>query len=1049
MTARGYEMMKKKLLTVLISSLLLALSISGPVLGAEDPPQGEGYYDGEIEEENKESADSANPTPDDESQKDSENNQESTDTDNKTDSGNNQEGQEPDKKPDPETEPKPDPSPEGISIDPQTQKMIVDLSIMETVQISNNTINVSYLDNRDYMGNATIPAAGCIFRKAPSANTYIFLANPSVPILLEGSGTETPYTYRIEGKLENVSSLQVNGILWLTQQNAFSGNITASRVSSQNKLTIKNGKFSFGTLDAAEIAVEGGDLTVQDTIQATGPLSISGGTVLCKGTIQSNGAIQISSEGWSVTARQITSGDRITLSKKTGVTANALSGQSLNLTEYSSLSLSKADSTLYGQGILSGDISVSGGSILSADGDIQAKNITISSGTLISNRSLNASGTLSVENGGTIEGNGTVQTKGFSGGGIVKASSFTAKDPIQVKGNLEIKGIISTPSLTVEGTLNAGKIQTNQIKAPKSLSIPNTELAVGTDGIDVQGDFRASGGSCTGPLSAASVIFTKPFQGDSITTTTGGVTAKQLTLSGALRSKDGISLGGPFRGKSILSEKGNISSNSNGTIVQADSIEALKGAVNLSASSKINGRVYGETGVSLNGSKCGSIYAEGPVTLKGKINTGNITAKALTIEGETYASKINCTTGAISASSVLDCDSLTSSGALTVRGRVSAKGKVTGKPITTPSGGIIHASSVSGMDNGYRGKLTITTPFGSNKTVYIELKLSGDTAKGFEVKTDKNGKIYFENLAPGNYTVYAQNGSNGRKGTIKVPSNGTATLDLRSSAGTNSSGQTTGGSSFFDEDEFWEDVSDSIRSAKKGDTVRVSASKADTVPTWILEELKDRPITLKLTHGRDSVTIDGKNMYKIPNNRVYYLFEDLADLYEFPPDYNDIDDDLDDEFPPEDNTQKPNSSSSGNSSTVTPTPAPAPSLPPVPVAPLPVTPAPVVPGISGGISSVTDPDDNSDFEDNSSSDMESSDPEEPEEPDSPEDPEEPEDPGQKDQPVETKKPVSAVPVMVAIGLLLLSLGGIAIGYVVYKRTQENKNGHEEDNSNLF
>ena len=279
-------MMKKKLLTVLICSLALSFCISGSVLGAEDPPQGEGYHDGETEEGDKDSTDSPNPDPEDESKKDTENDQENTDTDNKTDSGNNQGGQEPDKKPDPEPEPKPDPSPEGISIDPQTQKMIVDLSIMETVQISNNTINVSYLDNRDYMGNATIPAAGCIFRKAPSANTYIFLANPSVPILLEGSGTETPYTYRIEGKLENVSSLQVNGILWLTQQNAFSGNITASRVSSKNKLTIKSGNISLSTLDAAEIAVEGGNLTVQDLIQTTGPLSISGGTVLCKGAIQ-------------------------------------------------------------------------------------------------------------------------------------------------------------------------------------------------------------------------------------------------------------------------------------------------------------------------------------------------------------------------------------------------------------------------------------------------------------------------------------------------------------------------------------------------------------------------------------------------------------------------------------------------------------------------------------------------------------------------------------------------------------------------------------------
>lgn len=1038
-------MMKKKLLTVLICSFALAFCISGPVLGAEDPPQGEGYHEGETEEGNKENTDSPNPNPEDESNKETENNQENTDTDHKTDSGDKQEGQDPDQKPDPDPEPeqpKPDEKPEGISVDPQTQKMIVDISLMKVVQIQGNNISFSYLDGRDYKGSTTIPAAGCIFRKAPGTGTSVTFLSPSVPILLEGASTGTPYTYQVTGNLENVSSLQVNGILWFPQSASFSGNITASRVSSKNKLTIKSGKISLGALDAAEIAVEGGDLTIQDTIQTTGPLSITGGTVLCKGAIQSNGAIQIASEGWSVTARQITAGDQITLSKKTGVTANALSGTSLNLTENSSFSLSKADSALYGQGVLSGDISISGGSILSADGDIQARNITISSGSFVNNRSLSASGTLSVPNGGTLQGGGTIQTKDFSDGGIVKASNFTATNPIQIKSNMEVTGTISAPALTVEGTLNAGKIQSNQLKAPKSLAIPNTELAIGTGGIDVQGDFKASGGSCSGPVTAASVTFTKPFQGSSITTSTGGVTAQQLTLSGALRSKDGISLSGPFRGKSITAEKGNITSGSSGTIVQADSVEALKGAVNLSAASKVSGRIYGETGVSLNESKCGSIYAEGPVTLKGKINTGNITAKAFTTNSETYADKISCTTGSISASSVLNCDSLTASGALTVRGRISAKGKVTGKPITTPSGGIIHASSVSGMDNGYRGKLTIITPFGSNKTVYIELKLSGDTAKGFDVKTDKNGKIYFENLAPGNYTVYAQNGSNGRKDTVKVPSNGTATLDLRSSAGTNSSGQTTGGSSFFDEDEFWEDVSDSIRSAKKGATVRVSASKADTVPTWILEELKDRPITLKLTHGRDSVTINGKNMYKIPSNRVYYLFEDLADLYEFPPDHNDIDD----EFPVVDddpllggNTQKPNSSSS---SVATPPPAPAPSLPTNPVTPPPAVPAPVVPGISGGVSSATDPDESSDLEDDTSSDTEISEPEDPEEPDDLEDPEKPEDPKEPDQPVETKKPVSAVPVMIAIGLLMLSLGGISIGYVVYKRTQENKDSND-------
>ena len=54
-------MMKKKLLTVLICSFALAFCISGPVLGAEDPPQGEGYHEGETEEGNKENTDSPIP----------------------------------------------------------------------------------------------------------------------------------------------------------------------------------------------------------------------------------------------------------------------------------------------------------------------------------------------------------------------------------------------------------------------------------------------------------------------------------------------------------------------------------------------------------------------------------------------------------------------------------------------------------------------------------------------------------------------------------------------------------------------------------------------------------------------------------------------------------------------------------------------------------------------------------------------------------------------------------------------------------------------------
>lgn len=78
---------------------------------------------------------------------------------------------------------------------------------------------------------------------------------------------------------------------------------------------------------------------------------------------------------------------------------------------------------------------------------------------------------------------------------------------------------------------------------------------------------------------------------------------------------------------------------------------------------------------------------------------------------------------------------------------------------------------------------------------------------------------------------------------------------------------------------FWEDMKDRIDDASSGDKIKFSTTKLDNMPTSVLKLLKGKNVTLEISHGRDTIKINGKRMYDIPKNRVYYNFDDLADLY--------------------------------------------------------------------------------------------------------------------------------------------------------------------------
>ncbi len=945
----------------------------------------------------------------------------------------------------------------GISTNDSGQ-IVVDLTKIKEVHFKDEKIEFVDLSNNTAVED--FPKAGCVFEKPQNSSSLIQISEDS-----KNSGT---YIYKVERNLDldvpSFSAFSANGVLQFqfSGRASLSGNISANQIVSQ------------GT-----ISIEGGTVEVQK-ISASNNIEISSCTSVSTNEIFSNCNLTVIGDS------------KLFVTKKDD-------------TSYGQIIL-KGDLQL-------GDLQLDkDSSVIHAEGNIEALNISIDSGTLKNQKLLKASDMLNIRSSGQIQGNGSLQAREISAEGPVKGSDLTVENHIEIGNNMDLSGTLTSPSLTVNGILNVEnvkvdtdiivngqlgvegnvnasanifvnsqlhakgtvsvgetisvelptnsssddffstrKIKAKCLKVNRALILPNCELEIGSGGTQIQGELQALGGSCQGPLSASSVSFSEIFQGSSITANPGGIDVQQVTLTGDIRSKNGVILNGPVQGKSILVESGDIIAKSNAPINLSGSIEAPNGSVYLEATSKIEGRVYGKSGVSLNDGDYGSIDSEGPIKLRGDINTGNIQAGTLIIDGQINADTLTCKTGSLQKNSVLKCNSLTSSGKFTVGGSITASKAFKGSPIIKLSSGTINALSISGLENEYKGKLTVTTPFGSNKNVYIELKRSETSVGGYNLKTDANGRISVENLAPGNYSVYVESGSNGRRGTVIVPSSGTVYLDLRSTAGTSSGGQTTGGDDFFDEDEFWEDVSDRIRFAKKGDIVRVNATKTDTVPVWLLQDLEGRPITLKLIHGRDSVTIDGDNMYEIPNNRVYYVFEDLADLYELPPD-----------------DSNHTSSSSHSHTQVSSSSSSAPDVRPSQTASsLPIYSQPTISAsstawtptgigntdnniISTGNDNSTNSTGNNDIVTSSKNESEK----EPEESSDSEtkilDPEDKDvllnlEPSENEEPpAEAEKQKSIVP-WIIIGLVLLALGVTSIGYVIYQNSRANGRIDIDDN----
>ena len=82
--------------------------------------------------------------------------------------------------------------------------------------------------------------------------------------------------------------------------------------------------------------------------------------------------------------------------------------------------------------------------------------------------------------------------------------------------------------------------------------------------------------------------------------------------------------------------------------------------------------------------------------------------------------------------------------------------------------------------------------------------------------------------------------------------------------------------------DYWMGIREDIAYASDVATIYVEAKDYKIIPVQVLEELKDKDVTLEIDYRGDSIIIYGKKMHPIEDYRIYYNLNDLQELYETP-----------------------------------------------------------------------------------------------------------------------------------------------------------------------
>lgn len=274
--------------------------------------------------------------------------------------------------------------------------------------------------------------------------------------------------------------------------------------------------------------------------------------------------------------------------------------------------------------------------------------------------------------------------------------------------------------------------------------------------------------------------------------------------------------------------------------------------------------------------------------------------------------------------------------------------------------------------------------------------------------TSDYGDVYHDGTYMNHYEIHRQ-GTRSAYIEFRVRSFSTFVIEESSYRPSSSSGSSGGSGSTSNqeakaEERFWEDVKESIDEAEEGDLVRAMASDATRVPSSVLRTLEGRDVVLELNHNGKTITIWGQDMHRVPNTKVYYTFDELAEIYDGY--YDDYEEESSSQSQPETDT------SSSRPSTVVNLPAQVPAPTPTPS--------------SSEESSQEEPEEEESSQPEESSSQESSSSYEGFHVQA--DPEEPADKGGLS---------AGAVVAIIIGALVLAGGVVALGIYLYKRSNES------------
>jgi len=82
--------------------------------------------------------------------------------------------------------------------------------------------------------------------------------------------------------------------------------------------------------------------------------------------------------------------------------------------------------------------------------------------------------------------------------------------------------------------------------------------------------------------------------------------------------------------------------------------------------------------------------------------------------------------------------------------------------------------------------------------------------------------------------------------------------------------------------DYWCGILDDIKDAADEATIYASARDYKTIPASVLEALEGKDVTLEIDYRGRTITVYGKKMHPIEENRVYYTLNDLDELYQKP-----------------------------------------------------------------------------------------------------------------------------------------------------------------------